>query len=146
VFTDKPERNYHFPAPGRNCISHHQALQDFPDTSQVSLHKNNEIKKNFLQGVPKNDVPVTAACRFISERTVEGNVRQSAKKQADHNAYDISEELCNYHFHDNKHITRKVVTQICSRLYISVNTFNECSEQWVRTFVLCSYYYYYRRE
>jgi hypothetical protein len=29
-----------FPAPGRNCMTHRQALQDFPDTSQVSLHKN----------------------------------------------------------------------------------------------------------
>jgi hypothetical protein len=40
VFTDKPERTCHFPAPGRNCMTHRQALQDFPDTSQVSLHKN----------------------------------------------------------------------------------------------------------
>jgi hypothetical protein len=39
AFTDKPERNCHFPAPGRNCMTHRQALHDFPDTSQVSLHK-----------------------------------------------------------------------------------------------------------
>jgi hypothetical protein len=43
AFTDKQERNCLFPAPGRNCITHRQAIQDFPDTSQVSLHKNNKI-------------------------------------------------------------------------------------------------------
>jgi hypothetical protein len=44
-------------------MTHRQALQDFPDTSQVSLHKNDKI--NSLE----NDVPVTAAIRFISECT-----------------------------------------------------------------------------
>jgi hypothetical protein len=43
ALTDKVERNCHFPAPGWNCMTHRQALQDFPDTSQVSLHKNNKI-------------------------------------------------------------------------------------------------------
>jgi hypothetical protein len=43
AFTDKPERNCHFSVPGRNCMTHRQALQDLPDTSQISLHKNNII-------------------------------------------------------------------------------------------------------
>jgi hypothetical protein len=29
AFADKPERNCHFPVPGRNCMTHLQALQDF---------------------------------------------------------------------------------------------------------------------
>jgi hypothetical protein len=37
-FTYIPERNCHFPVPGRNCMTHRQALQDFLDTSQVSFH------------------------------------------------------------------------------------------------------------
>jgi hypothetical protein len=41
--TDKGEHNRHFSAPGRNCMTHHQALQDIPDTSKVSLHKNNKF-------------------------------------------------------------------------------------------------------
>jgi hypothetical protein len=36
-------RNYHFPAPGGNCMTYLQALHDFPNTSQISLHKNNNI-------------------------------------------------------------------------------------------------------
>jgi hypothetical protein len=43
VVTDKVERNCYFPAPGWNCMTHRQELQDFPDTSQVSPHKNNDI-------------------------------------------------------------------------------------------------------
>jgi hypothetical protein len=31
--------NSHIPAPGRNCMTHRQALQDFPDTSQAWLIK-----------------------------------------------------------------------------------------------------------
>jgi hypothetical protein len=45
-------------------MTHRQALQDFPDTSQVSLHKNNKI--DFLR-VAENDIPVIIAFRFISE-------------------------------------------------------------------------------
>jgi hypothetical protein len=48
AFTDKVERNCHFSAPGWNCVTHRQALQGFPDTSQVSLHKNNENNLPFL--------------------------------------------------------------------------------------------------
>jgi hypothetical protein len=52
VFTDKVERNCYFPAPDWNCMTHRQALQGFPDTSQVSLHNNNKINlitiKQFL--------------------------------------------------------------------------------------------------
>jgi hypothetical protein len=43
AFTDEPEHNCHFPAPGKKCMTNRQALQDFPDTSQISLHKNNKI-------------------------------------------------------------------------------------------------------
>jgi hypothetical protein len=43
AFTDKVERKYHFPAPGWNCMTHRQVPQGFPDTSQVTLHKNNKI-------------------------------------------------------------------------------------------------------
>jgi hypothetical protein len=58
AFTYKPERNYHFSAPGRNCMTYRQELQDIPDTSQVSVHK----RKNQLTCVVRdaeNDVPVT---------------------------------------------------------------------------------------
>jgi hypothetical protein len=51
-------------------MTHRQALQDFPDTSQVSLHKNNKIDLPPLKKGAENDVPVTVAYRFISERTV----------------------------------------------------------------------------
>jgi hypothetical protein len=37
------------PIPGWNCITHPQALQDFPDMSQVPLHKNNKINLPVLQ-------------------------------------------------------------------------------------------------
>jgi hypothetical protein len=43
TFTDEVERKCHFPALSCNCMTHHQALQGFPGTSQVSLHKNNKI-------------------------------------------------------------------------------------------------------
>jgi hypothetical protein len=36
-------RNSHIAAPGRNCMTHRRALHDFPDMSQVSLRKNNNI-------------------------------------------------------------------------------------------------------
>jgi hypothetical protein len=39
AFTDKVERNCHFPAAGWNCMTHRQAPKGFPDMSQVSLHK-----------------------------------------------------------------------------------------------------------
>jgi hypothetical protein len=32
---------------GSCCMTHSQVLQDFPDTSQVSLHKNNQISLKF---------------------------------------------------------------------------------------------------
>jgi hypothetical protein len=35
-------------------MTHHQALQDFPDTRQVSLHKNNKINLPFARGA-END-------------------------------------------------------------------------------------------
>jgi hypothetical protein len=48
AFTDKVERNCHLPASGWNCMTLHQALQGFPDTSQVSVRKNNKIKSPVL--------------------------------------------------------------------------------------------------
>jgi hypothetical protein len=50
-FTDKVERNCHFPASGWNCMTHRQALQGFPDTSEVSLHKNNKINLHFYSSI-----------------------------------------------------------------------------------------------
>jgi hypothetical protein len=51
-------------------MTHRQALSDFPDTSQVSLHKNNKANETlfFLTGA-ENDVYVTVALLFISDRT-----------------------------------------------------------------------------
>jgi hypothetical protein len=49
AFTDKVERNCYLPVSGWNFMTHCQALQGFPDTSQVSLHKNNKIKESILQ-------------------------------------------------------------------------------------------------
>jgi hypothetical protein len=70
AFTDKPECNCHFLDPSRKCMTHHQALQGFLDTSPVPLHKNNKINlpisQQFLQ--------VTAAFWFISERTVQSSI------------------------------------------------------------------------
>jgi hypothetical protein len=40
--------NSHILAPGRNCMTRHQALQDFPDMSQVLLYKNNKINLPIL--------------------------------------------------------------------------------------------------
>jgi hypothetical protein len=34
--------NCYFQASGRNCMTHRQALQVFPDTNQASLYKNNK--------------------------------------------------------------------------------------------------------
>jgi hypothetical protein len=50
AFTDKVERNCHFPAPGWKCMTHRQALQGFPDTSRVSLHKKNKINSSENSG------------------------------------------------------------------------------------------------
>jgi hypothetical protein len=43
AFTDKVEHKCHFQAPGWNCMTHRQALQDFPDTIKVSLHSIHKI-------------------------------------------------------------------------------------------------------
>jgi hypothetical protein len=57
AFTNKVERSCHFPAPGWKYMTHRQARQGFPDTNQVSLHKNNKIfllsKQQFLPGAGK---------------------------------------------------------------------------------------------
>jgi hypothetical protein len=39
AYTEKVERNCHFPAPGWNCMTYRQVLQGFPDIIQASLHK-----------------------------------------------------------------------------------------------------------
>jgi hypothetical protein len=67
AFTDKVERNCHFPAPGWNCMTHRQALQCFPYTSQVSLHRN-KINLSILQQFLPGAVKKTVAFNFISER------------------------------------------------------------------------------
>lgn len=37
-------------APSRNCVTRHQVLEEFPDTSHASFHKNNKI--NITIGIP----------------------------------------------------------------------------------------------
>jgi hypothetical protein len=49
-------------------MTHRQALQDFPDTSQVSLHKDNKVNLPFFIRGAENDVPVTIVFRFIGGR------------------------------------------------------------------------------
>jgi hypothetical protein len=46
VSADEVECSCHFPASGRNLMTHCQVLKDFPDISQVSFHKN--IKINLI--------------------------------------------------------------------------------------------------
>jgi hypothetical protein len=48
---------------------HRQVLQRFPDTSQVSLHKNHKINLPW-KAVPPGSREVTVAFNFISERSV----------------------------------------------------------------------------
>jgi hypothetical protein len=53
AFTDEVESNCHFPAPGWICKVHRQALQGFPETCQVPLHKHNKTNLPlFLQFLP----------------------------------------------------------------------------------------------
>jgi hypothetical protein len=47
AFFEKPESNWHFLVPGRYCMTHRQALQDFPDTIKVLLYENNKINLPF---------------------------------------------------------------------------------------------------
>jgi hypothetical protein len=58
VLTDETECNFYFSAPSCNCMTHHQALQVIPDTSQVSLHQNNTTNlpffKQFCKGPKSN--------------------------------------------------------------------------------------------
>jgi hypothetical protein len=67
AFTDKVERNCHFPAPGWNRVTRRQALQCFLDTSQVFLHK--AVKSTCLY-YSSSYRQVTFAFNFIIERTV----------------------------------------------------------------------------
>jgi hypothetical protein len=71
VLTYKVESNCHFPVPGWNCMAHRQALQGFPDTSQVSLHKNNKINFPFFIAIAAGSGEVAVAFNFISEHTVQ---------------------------------------------------------------------------
>jgi hypothetical protein len=43
VCHDKLQCSCHLPAPGRNRMTHCEALEDFPNIRQISLHKNNKI-------------------------------------------------------------------------------------------------------
>jgi hypothetical protein len=71
-YTNNLEYNCDFPAPGRNYVIQRQALQDFPDTSQDSLHKNNKTSLRITQDVLKIGLQVTVVFRFVDKRTVEG--------------------------------------------------------------------------
>jgi hypothetical protein len=42
MFTNKVEHSYHFPALSWTYMTHSQALQGFPNMSEVSLHKSNK--------------------------------------------------------------------------------------------------------
>jgi hypothetical protein len=50
AFTDKLKLNWHLAAPSRNCVTHSQELQDFPNMSQALLHKKNKINSPILWG------------------------------------------------------------------------------------------------
>jgi hypothetical protein len=39
TMTELQQRSIYLPTAGRNCMTHRRALEDFPDTSQVSLYK-----------------------------------------------------------------------------------------------------------
>jgi hypothetical protein len=63
------ERNCHFTVPGWNCMTHCQALQDFPGTSQVSLYVT--IKSAYKNNSSScRSRRVTLAFCFISECAV----------------------------------------------------------------------------
>jgi hypothetical protein len=49
---DEGKDNCHFAAAGRNLMTHSQAMQDYPDTSDVSLLKNNKLKCTVLKMLP----------------------------------------------------------------------------------------------
>jgi hypothetical protein len=57
MFADKPERNGHLPAPGKNCMTHRQVVQNYLDTS--APWKQNQFLFFFVRGAA-NDVSVTA--------------------------------------------------------------------------------------
>jgi hypothetical protein len=48
VFTENFECNCHCRAPSCNCMTHCHATEGFPDMSQISLHKSNEINLIFI--------------------------------------------------------------------------------------------------
>jgi hypothetical protein len=62
AYTDKPDSNCHFPAPGRNCITHCQALHVFLDRSQVSIYKNEDLYYKRCN----NYVSVHAQCVYFN--------------------------------------------------------------------------------
>jgi hypothetical protein len=52
-------------------MTHRQALQGVPDTSQLSFRKNNKINfRFFFLEVPAGSCEVTGTFKFISERDV----------------------------------------------------------------------------
>jgi hypothetical protein len=57
-----------------NCKTHRQALQNFHDKGQESIHKNNKLTFFFLRST-ENYVPVTVTFRFISEGTALTDLR-----------------------------------------------------------------------
>jgi hypothetical protein len=59
MYDDKLQRSCHLPAPGRNYMTHRQALQYFPDKSHESLDKNNKLILPILLDVLKMLSPCT---------------------------------------------------------------------------------------
>jgi hypothetical protein len=43
AYNAREERCSDLQPPGRNCMTHRQALQDIPHTNQVLLHKNKKV-------------------------------------------------------------------------------------------------------
>jgi hypothetical protein len=65
-FTNKVERNCHFPAPCTICTIHRQGRQGFPDMGQVPRNKNNKINIAVLT----RKLELTVPPKFISKCSV----------------------------------------------------------------------------
>lgn len=62
--TDKVKHNYHYPAPTRNCMTHHSALQYFPDTSQVFLNIKSTLRGAEMLSLNKHILSLYHLNRF----------------------------------------------------------------------------------
>jgi hypothetical protein len=74
MFADQVDSNCHFPFSGWNYMTHHKALQYFPDATRISLHKDRELNLPILQELLPGRFEVIFAFNFISERAVVNSV------------------------------------------------------------------------